>query len=160
MNFKYALLTFSALSLILGGAVGAHAQDGPPAGDPPAAGFDGPPPPHDEPRDGSKDGPKGDKKGDRKAEFEKRAAEMFAKTDTNKDGFLSKDEMLAGQRERLDEMFATADTNKDGKLSPEEMKKGREAMHAKMKAKMEQMKKEHKKHDAAEDKKPDADHHE
>lgn len=141
--------------MILGGAISAHAeekgasQDGPPPMDRPAPDFDGPP--HDGPIDGPPGDFKNGPKGDRKAKFEKRGAEMFAKTDTNKDGFLSKEEMLTGQRERLDEMFATADTNKDGKLSPEEMKKGREAMHAKMKAKMEQMKKERA---AAGDKKP------
>lgn len=69
------------------------------------------------------------------AEFEKRGKEKFDKTDTNKDGFISREEMAASQKERMDEMFDKTDTNKDGKLSPEELKAGREAMREKFKAK-------------------------
>lgn len=91
----------------------------------------------------------------KKAMAEKHGAEMFEKADTNKDGFLSKDEMLSQQRARLDEMFATTDTNNDGKLSREEMKKGRELMHEKFKAKMEAHKKER---EALKEKPADAPH--
>jgi hypothetical protein len=75
------------------------------------------------------------KAGDRAAEFDKRGKEMFDKTDTNKDGFISREEMAASQKERMDEMFDKTDTNHDGKLSPEELKAGREAMREKFKAK-------------------------
>jgi hypothetical protein len=62
------------------------------------------------------------------------------KADTNGDGFLTKDEMIAAHRKRLDEMFAKTDANKDGKLSREEMKAGRERMKAERKAKREEWK--------------------
>lgn len=61
--------------------------------------------------------------------------DMFAKVDTDKDGFVTKDEMLAGQKARLDDFFANADTNHDGKLSRDEMEKGRELMRARFEAK-------------------------
>ena len=83
---------------------------------------------HEGPRDGHKDGPK-------EGRFEKRGKEMFEKTDGDKDGFLSKAEMEASQKERLDAMFNKSDLDQDGKLSPEELKKGREAMREKFRAK-------------------------
>lgn len=76
-------------------------------------------------------GPEGGPDADR-AKFD-----FFAKADVNKDGFLTKDEMLAGQQARLDELFAIADTNHDGKLSKDEMEKGRDLMRAKMHARYE-----------------------
>ena len=57
---------------------------------------------------------------------------FFEESDTNKDGFLTKDEMSAAQSKRLDEMFTNVDTDKDGKLSKEELQKGHEAMRQKM----------------------------
>lgn len=66
--------------------------------------------------------------GSRSEKFEKRGKEMFEKTDTNKDGFLSIEEMEASHRERMEEMFNKTDLDKDGKLSPEELQKGRESM--------------------------------
>jgi hypothetical protein len=78
-------------------------------------------------------GPHGKPDGDRPD----RGARMFDETDTNKDGFVTRDEMLVKQQARLDEMFATVDTDKDGKLSRDEMQKGRELMRAKWKARIE-----------------------
>lgn len=69
---------------------------------------------------------------------DRKAQEHYMKADTNKDGFLTKDEMLAQHKIRLDEMFAKSDTDKDGKLSKDELKKGREAMRAKMKERMKE----------------------
>ena len=71
----------------------------------------------------------------RSDKFEKRGREMFEKTDSDKDGFLSKEEMEDSQRARMGEMFDKTDTNKDGKLSPEELKNGREAMRDRFKSK-------------------------
>lgn len=88
---------------------------------------------------------------ERAAKFEKRGKEMFDKTDTDKDGFISKAEMAASQKERMEEMFNKTDTNKDGKLSPDELKKGREAMREKFKARFKD--KNH--HGGPEDGKPD-----
>jgi len=85
--------------------------------------------------DAQKGGPRVD---DRHAEMEKRGKERFEKTDTNDDGFLSKDEMEAEHKARLDEMFSKTDGDKDGKLSPEELKKGREEMRAKFKERMKE----------------------
>jgi hypothetical protein len=119
MTFKSLTLTAVALAAI-SMSLPAFAEDTP---QPPPAGEEGGPPP--EHGDG---GPRGGGEGHGK--------EMFDKTDTNHDGFLSKDEMEASQKARLDEMFTLTDTNKDGKLSPEELKKGRELMREKFKEKM------------------------
>lgn len=133
MTKREKLLTFTALTILLTSGFPALAQES----------DDTPPPPMGDERPMMRDGegphgPKGDRpdfKG-KQAEMEKRGAEMFAKADTNKDGFLSKEEMLNAHKERIDEMFEKVDTNKDGKLSPEEMKKGREIMREKFKEKM------------------------
>ena len=87
--------------------------------------------------DAQKGGPRAD---DRHVEMEKRGKERFEKTDTNDDGFLSKDEMEAEHKARLDEMFSKTDKDSDGKLSPEELKKGREEMREKMKERMKERK--------------------
>jgi len=55
-------------------------------------------------------------------------AEMFKKLDTNGDGFVSKDEFMAGPQakenaERAGKMFEMKDADKDGKLNPEEFAK-------------------------------------
>jgi hypothetical protein len=135
MNRKNIALTAMALAtLSLSGALSvnqAFAEDAPqppPAGE---QGQDAPPPPKDGPNDGADAG----KGGPRAGEFEKRGREMFEKTDTDKDGFLSKAEMEASQKDRMEEMFDKTDTDKDGKLSPEELKKGREAMREKFRSK-------------------------
>lgn len=75
--------------------------------------------------------------GDRDARHAERGARMFQETDTNTDGFITRDEMLAKQQARVDEMFTTIDADKDGKLSKDEMAKGRELMRAKWKAKFD-----------------------
>jgi hypothetical protein len=95
-----------------------------------------PPPQHSEPQhtiehkmdDENQGGPRSDK-------FEKRGKEMFEKTDADKDGFLSKEEMEAGHRARMEEMFNKTDLDKDGKLSPDELQKGRESMRNKFRQK-------------------------
>lgn len=139
MTNRDKLLTFSALALLLTAGYPAMAQDDGNTGNgAPGVTHDGPPP-MDGPPDGAPpkgdgprgDGPMGDKGG--------RGAEMFTKTDTNHDGYLSKEEMLNFHKERADEMFNKADTDRDGKLSPEEMKKGRELMRAKFKERMQEM---------------------
>jgi Spy/CpxP family protein refolding chaperone len=48
--------------------------------------------------------------------------------DGNKDGFLTKEEMIDAQRKKIDKMFERTDTDKDGKLSVEERQKAREEM--------------------------------
>ena len=74
-----------------------------------------------------------DERGPR-ADRDRKRPDFFAMGDVNKDGVITKDEMLAKQTERLDDFFATVDTDKDGKLTREEMEKGRDLMKAKMKA--------------------------
>jgi Ca2+-binding EF-hand superfamily protein len=54
--------------------------------------------------------------------------------DTDKDGSVSKAELLAAQQKQL-EMFDRADTNKDGKLSADERKAFHETMRAEHRAK-------------------------
>jgi Ca2+-binding EF-hand superfamily protein len=75
-------------------------------------------------------GPHGDKKG----------AKMMERIDTDKDGFLTKDEMLEAHKARLDEMFERDDTNGDGKLSPEELKAAKESFKDRMKERREKWK--------------------
>lgn len=62
--------------------------------------------------------------------------EMFNRADANKDGFLTREEMLKAHEARIDKMFADLDTSKDNKLSQDEMKAGRDKMRAKMKERM------------------------
>ncbi len=92
------------------------------------------------PPEGQREGHDVDKGGPRADKFEKRGREMFEKTDADKDGYLSKEEMAESQRARMEEMFEKTDADKDGKLSPEELKKGRESMRNKFREKY----KEHK----------------
>lgn len=66
-------------------------------------------------------------------------SKRFIETDTNKDGFLTKDEMLEEHKKRIEDIFTRLDTDKDGKLSPEEMKAGREKMRERMKERREKM---------------------
>ncbi len=88
--------------------------------------------------------PDGDDKGGPRADkFEKHGREMFEKTDTDKDGFLSKEEMEASHRARMEEMFNKTDSDKDGKLSSEELKKGRESMRDKFRQKYQEGKAHH-----------------
>lgn len=70
------------------------------------------------------------------AKKEEKAAARFKKDDTNGDGFLTKDEMLAAHQKRIDGVFERLDADKDGKLSPDEMKKGRDDMREKMRGNM------------------------
>ena len=56
----------------------------------------------------------------------------FEAVDTNKDGYLTRDEMEAHHKQKLNKMFEKTDTDKDSKLSKEELKKGREEMREKM----------------------------
>lgn len=118
-NIALTAVALAALSLSATNGFAESTPTPPPAGD---IGHEGPP-------------PEGGKGIDRAAEVERRGKEMFDKTDANKDGFISREEMAASQKERMDEMFDKTDTNKDGKLSPDELKKGREAMREKFKAK-------------------------
>ncbi len=74
-------------------------------------------------------GPHGDK--------DRKRPDFFAMGDANKDGFVTKDEMIAKQTARMDEFFTTADTDKDGKLTRDEMEQGRKLMKEKMKARFE-----------------------
>lgn len=71
--------------------------------------------------------PKGDRKPPR-----------MMKSDTNQDGFLTKDELSNAHKERLDTMFKKTDTNSDGKLSRDEMKVAREKRRAERQEKMKE----------------------
>ena len=46
----------------------------------------------------------------------------FEKIDTNKDGLLSKDEMMSAQSDRIDKIFMNFDKNGDSKLSKKELR--------------------------------------
>lgn len=124
-NLKRFGLTAIALSALALSTPHAYAETSPEASPPPPS-AEGP-----KPDAGSQGGPRSDK-------FERRGKEMFEKTDTDKDGFLSKDEMEASHRARMEEMFNKTDLDKDGKLSPEELRKGRESMRDKFRQKFKE----------------------
>jgi hypothetical protein len=62
---------------------------------------------------------------------------MFSKIDTNNDGVITKDEMIAFHSAEFDKV----DADKDGKLTKEEMKTFHKAQKEERKAKMEEWKK-------------------
>lgn len=53
-------------------------------------------------------------------EAQERAAERFEKNDPNKDGRITKQEMMAEAEKRIDTNLARVDTNKDSAVSREE----------------------------------------
>ncbi|MCK6417351.1 MAG: hypothetical protein L6Q57_00200 [Alphaproteobacteria bacterium] len=65
----------------------------------------------------------------------------FDKTDRDDDGFISKSEFMKEAEERAAERFAKLDTNSDGKIAPEEMRAGARKMGERMKE-MQERKKE------------------
>lgn len=78
----------------------------------------------------AEDGPKGDgHRGDR-------GAKMFEEADTNKDGKLTKAEMVTSHEKRIDKMFTELDTDKSGDLTKAELDAGRDKMREKMKERM------------------------
>jgi len=101
-NLALTAVALAALSLAASPVFAEDAPTPPPAGN---VGHDGPP-------------PEAGKGGDRAAEFEKRGKEMFDKTDTDKDGFISREEMAASQKARMDEMFDKTDANKEANSPP------------------------------------------
>lgn len=109
---KNSLALLLAATITLGSAQAFAQQEG--AGAPP-------PPPVGGPQDHGPGGPGGPD-----------GKRFFEEADTNKDGFLTKDEMRAVQEKKLDQMFEHVDADKDGKLSKEELKKGHEEMRQKM----------------------------
>lgn len=60
---------------------------------------------------------------------------FLMRADVNRDGTITKDELVAGANAHIDELFEVMDTDKDGKLSKEELAKGRELMRERMRAK-------------------------
>lgn len=82
----------------------------------------------------AEDGPKGERPhGDR-------GAKMFEEADVNKDGKLTKNEMLASHEKRVDKMFTELDTDKSGDLTKAELDAGRDKMREKMKERMKERK--------------------
>ena len=118
---RHLALTALTAALLMGSTAitPAHAEGPPPpeAGAPDKPGHDGP---------GKPEGKHGGKHGDR-------GAKMFEEADKNKDGALTKQEMLDAHKDRVDDMFEKLDTDKSGTLSKAELDKGREEMRNKMK---------------------------
>ena len=56
----------------------------------------------------------------------------FQKIDTNKDGLLSKGEMIKAHLERIDKLFLKFDKNADNKLSKKELRALRQEMKRRM----------------------------
>ena len=52
------------------------------------------------------------------------ADELFGKLDSNKDGYVARDEVQDAQRALYERLVRTADKNGDGKLSKEEFQAG------------------------------------
>ena len=127
-------LSIAAGALAFGGALfaqsGASPTDGSTPGHPPA------PPPAPAPAPGGPGyGPREGRGPDRERHRHQAdrmppqgAAAGFAReVDTNRDGQISRDEVLAAHKRQL-ERFDQADTNKDGVLSREELRASRDAM--------------------------------
>lgn len=68
----------------------------------------------------------------KKADHKKFHEEMFAKTDKNGDGVLSKEEFLESHRIRAEKAFDMLDADKDGSLTKDELKEGRKHWKNKM----------------------------
>lgn len=129
MNTRFPVMAFAVSSLLLLAGTSSFAADTPATSSTTPPAVDKPVSPQDGEAAG---GPRADRRAER---FEQRGREMFEKTDTNKDGFISKEEMIASHKARIDDMFEKMDTNKDGKLSQDELKAGREAMRNKFREK-------------------------
>ena len=65
--------------------------------------------------------------------------DRFGNADLNKDGFLTKAEMMDVQQKRMDKMFSESDTDGDGKLSQAELQAGFKAMREKMRARFDKL---------------------
>lgn len=72
-----------------------------------------------------------------RAETESRAAEMFAKMDVDKDGYLTDADREAKRQERRTRMFEALDANKDGNISRDEFMASRPEAKGKPEAKSE-----------------------
>ncbi len=90
--------------------------------------------PHDGPPPNGEDRPNNEAM---REDMKKQMEERFMKGDTDKDGFLSKEEMQAEQEKRFNEMFSSSDKDSDGRLSRDEMREGHKAMREKFKKRME-----------------------
>ena len=111
---RHLALTLTTTALLLGASPfsAVLAEDGtPPAGAPAPEG----PPPGEGP-----DGGKG------------KGAAMFEAADTDKDGSLTRDEMLNAHKNRVNEIFDKLDSDKNGSVTKEEMAKGRDEIREKM----------------------------
>lgn len=71
-----------------------------------------------------------------------KGAKHFQKADMNKDGFLTKSEMLESCEKRMDKMFAELDADGDDKLSEEEFGEGHKELRKRMKEKLDSYRKE------------------
>jgi len=72
------------------------------------------------------------------ADREQKGAQMFEQADSDKDGFLTKEEMLKAHEQRIDKVFSDLDQDGNGKVSHDEMKAGREKMREKIKERMKE----------------------
>ena len=85
----------------------------------------------------AEDAPKGPREG---GPGKDRGAKMFEAADANKDGELTKGEMMGAHQQRIDKMFAELDTDKNGTLSKPELEKGRDKMREAMKERLKDRK--------------------
>lgn len=108
-----SLLSLALATLLIGTALPAMAEDGPPSGGPGGPGGPG----------------------------KERGAKMFEEADLNKDGELTKEEMLGAHQKRLDKMFTDLDTDKNGTLSKPELEKGRTKMREALKERFKDVRK-------------------
>lgn len=63
-----------------------------------------------------------------KKDWQAKKEQMFLKADTDQDGALTKEEMLAGFTARVEDMFTKLDKDGDAKLTREELEEGRKLM--------------------------------
>ncbi len=62
----------------------------------------------------------------------KKGGAMFDQADVDKDGALTRDEMLAAHKKRVNEIFDKLDADKSGTVTKDEMNKGREMLREKL----------------------------
>lgn len=114
---RHLALTLTTTALLLGASPfsAVLAEDGTPPADTAAPETPAP--------DNNMAGPGGNKDGKNNGA---RAAHMFDQADINKDGVLTRDEMLAAHKKRVDQIFDKLDADKSGTVTKAEVETGRE----------------------------------
>ena len=117
---RHLALTLTTTALLLGASPfsAVLAEDGTPPADAPAP-------------EGAGAGPEGPRQQGGLLDPKKGGA-MFDQADVDKDGALTRDEMLAAHKKRVNEIFDKLDADKSGTVTKDQMNKGREMLREKL----------------------------